>query len=53
MDKLPSKYIKGLIWMSRKHAKDMEKESFKGSSRAGNIGVPKNVGRQMRKAGLK
>ena len=35
--------------MNKKQVKDMEKEEFKGSSKKGNIAVPRNTGRQIKK----
>ena len=49
VDKLPVKYIKGILWMNNKQKEDLEKQEFKGSSKVGNAGIPRNVGRQFKK----
>tara|TARA_Y100000310_G_C20115529_1_gene549106 strand:- start:164 stop:418 length:255 start_codon:yes stop_codon:yes gene_type:complete len=49
VDKLPLKYLKGILWMNKKQVKEMEKEDFKGSSKKGNIAIPRNTGRQIKK----
>ena len=41
------KYIKGLLWMTQKQAKEIQKEDFKGSSRQGNLAV--SCGRGMKR----
>ena len=45
------KYIKGLLWMTQKQAKEIKKEDFKGSSRQGNLAVSGGRGmkRQLKK----
>ena len=49
VDRLPSKYIKGLLWMNKKQADELQKDEFKGSSKAGNAAIPRNAARQFKK----
>jgi hypothetical protein len=35
--------------MNNKQKEDLEKQEFKGSSKVGNAGIPRNVGRQFKK----
>ena len=49
VDRLPAKYIKGLLWMNKKQADELKKDEFKGSSKIGNAGIPRNTARQFKK----
>ena len=35
--------------MNKKQKEELEKDDFKGSSKAGNAGMPHNIGRQFKK----